>query len=213
VSGPARWQRRASHLRRGACRQPHDSGRRATGSSSARLRRVKRTTTSPARRPVPALLGRLSRCGPRAILLQGTTGLAGAARVLGARTRSLTPVGCGLWQTKPRVGQRPVDEREELRRLRQRQPANTYSLSEWWVSSGFGRRRRSAIWNASTTRVARRWVAIDQPTMRRRRRGASGRGLDPPPRYAASPSRRPAGSPPRAARGGPEAVPGATARR
>jgi hypothetical protein len=43
----------------------------------------------------------------------------------------------------------------------------TYWLpwSEWWISPGPGRRRASAIWSASTTRLARMWVAIDQPTI------------------------------------------------
>src|SRR5213082_899087 len=39
--------------------------------------------------------------------------------------------------------------------------------SEWWVSPGQGRRRASAIFRASTTRLARMWVAIDQPTISR----------------------------------------------
>jgi hypothetical protein len=38
--------------------------------------------------------------------------------------------------------------------------------SEWWITAS-GRRRRSAIWRASTTSSLRRWLAMDQPTTRR----------------------------------------------
>ena len=39
--------------------------------------------------------------------------------------------------------------------------------SEWWISPGSGRRRASAIFSASTTRLERMWGAIDQPTISR----------------------------------------------
>jgi hypothetical protein len=37
--------------------------------------------------------------------------------------------------------------------------------SEWWIRPGPGRRRASAILSASTTKVERMRVAIDQPTI------------------------------------------------
>jgi hypothetical protein len=38
--------------------------------------------------------------------------------------------------------------------------------SEWWIKPGPGRGGASAILSASTTRLARMCVAIDQPTIR-----------------------------------------------